>query len=352
MTHSIGCYNTYGRVSDVFSIQTVPKPTEIKDDEILLKVKAVSLNQADAHIMHGVAKMFFKPAFPAIPGMDFSGVVVEVGKEAAAKFKVDDEVFGSISDTRIGNGACAEYVTLSTKLDLLELKPAHISHEQAASVGIAAMSAATVYLSQLPISPDDPDNKNKKILVIGASGGVGSWAVLIGKYYGFNVTGICSGKNKSFVLDVLKADKVIDYTIAPLQEQMTVAEEYDIMIDCVGGDNYWVLAQTVLSKTGSFATVVGQFKDMESFSFYLILKTMALSIWRPLTNTRKFSQLFGGIRNSFPTILKWLSEDNAVSGSGKIKPPANSVYAFKDSKSAMELLESRRAVGKIVIVLP
>jgi NADPH:quinone reductase-like Zn-dependent oxidoreductase len=196
-------YHEYGS-PDVLELKDIDKPL-VKDDEVLVRVHAASVNRLDWHLMRGspyIARLragLRKPKDRGL-GADVAGQVETVGGHVT-KFRPGDEVFGSLFGH--GFGAFAEYVSVSN--DLLELKPVNLSFEQAAAVPLAALTALQGLRYHGRIEP------GQKVLIIGASGGVGTFAVQIAKSFGAEVTGVCSTRNVDMVRSI-GADHVIDYT--------------------------------------------------------------------------------------------------------------------------------------------
>ena len=212
-------YYNYGP-PDVLQLEEIEKPVP-NDNQVLVKIRAVSVNPYDWHFMEGIpyiARLLaFGPLKPKSPrlGVDFSGTVEAVGKNVT-QFKPGDEVFGG------KGGAFAEYVVIAEKF--LVTKPANITFEQAGSVQIAGLTALQGLRDKGKIQP------GQKVLINGASGGVGTFAVQIAKHLGAHVTGVCSGRNVELVRS-LGADHVIDYT----KEDFTKSgQRYDVIIDNVG----------------------------------------------------------------------------------------------------------------------
>ncbi|KAJ3129680.1 hypothetical protein HK098_000459 [Nowakowskiella sp. JEL0407] len=342
-TQSAYGFKKYGLAKDVIEKLTVPVPKlEPNSDQILVKIHAACYNKADMHKMHGVLKNFTKLPIPSIPGADFSGVVVAKGS-LVTKFGVGDEVYGTLKlEMNLSTmGTSAEYTLVSTKKDYVELKPSLLSHEEAAATGIASMTAASVFVTHLNL-PKEGKNalQGKKLLVVGASGGVGSYVVLVAKYYGAEVTGVCSAKNVKFVKETLKADNVIDYTSSPLENQFSTASEFDLIVDCVGGDDLWHLAQKILNPKGSYLTVVGPMKELGAITIPAIFGMVGSVFYKKLFYTRKYI-LIQDIA-TFGIVHEWVS-------SGASKPPVVEVFEFDDSKKALELMDTNRAVGKVVV---
>src|SRR5437588_11520260 len=212
-------YHTYGS-PDVLKLEEVQKPVP-QDDEVLVKVHATSVNAGDWHLLR--AKPFLmrlmgygllKPK-NSILGSDIAGRVEAVGRNVT-QFQQDDEVFGNI------RGGFAEYVC--AREDALVLKPANLSFEEAAAVPMAAVTALQGLRDKGQIQP------GQKVLIHGASGGVGTFAVQIAKSFGAEVTGVCSTRNLDMARSI-GADQVIDYT----QEDFTQnGQRYDLIFDAVG----------------------------------------------------------------------------------------------------------------------
>src|ERR1700733_9659888 len=191
------CYGS----PDVLKVENVEKPTAA-DNEVLMKVHAASVNPLDWHFMRGTPYFMRLQVGMGAPkdtrlGVDFAGTVEVVGKNVK-RFKPGDDVFGG------ADGAFADYVTVPED-DALALKPSNISFQQAAAVPIAALTALQALRDKGRLQP------GQKVLINGASGGVGTFAVQLAKSFGAEVTGVCSTRNVDLVRS-LGADHVIDYT--------------------------------------------------------------------------------------------------------------------------------------------
>ncbi len=212
-------YRTYGP-SDVVNLEDVDKPVPA-DDQVLVKIHAAGVNPLDWHFMRGTPYLLRLQAGITKPkctglGVDVAGTVEAVGKDVT-EFKPGDDVFGE------SRGAFAEYLCASE--DSVVMKPATVTHEQAAAAPVAGYTALQALRDKGKIQP------GQKVLIIGASGGVGTFAVQIAKSYGTEVTGVCSTKNVETVKSI-GADHVIDYT----KEEFTKSgEKYDLIVDTVGG---------------------------------------------------------------------------------------------------------------------
>src|SRR6266568_3491693 len=204
---------------DNLQLQEIGKPTP-KDNEILVRVRAASINPVDGHLLRGALLMrpitgLRKPKNTRFGG-DFAGVVEAVGKNVT-NFKPGDEVFGA------KRGAVADYICVPADRAAV-LKPANVTFEQAGSVAIAALTALQGLRDKARIQA------GQKVLINGASGGVGTFAVQIAKAFGADVTGVCSTRNVDLVKSI-GADRVIDYT----KEDFTrVGQRHDLILDAVG----------------------------------------------------------------------------------------------------------------------
>jgi NADPH:quinone reductase-like Zn-dependent oxidoreductase len=211
-------YHDYGS-PDVLKSEEIEKPVP-KDDEVLIKVRAASANPLDWHFMRGtpyllrISAGLRKPKVTRL-GVDVAGQVEAIGR-SVTRFKPGDEVFGS------RRGAFAEYVCTSESA--LALKPNNVTFEQAASAPVAALTALQGLRDGGHIQP------GQKVLINGAAGGWGTFAVQVAKFFGAEVTGVCSSRNMEMVRSI-GADQVVDYT----REDFTKnGQRYDILFDCIG----------------------------------------------------------------------------------------------------------------------
>jgi NADPH:quinone reductase-like Zn-dependent oxidoreductase len=317
-------YRCYGS-PDVLEFADVEKPTPA-DDEVLVKVHAASVNPLDWHYMRGSPYIMRFGTGVGAPdrtsmGVDFAGTVEAVGKNVK-QFKPGDEVFGG------KNGAFAEYVTVRDDRALV-LKPANLTFEQAASVPIAAITALQALRDKGQLKP------GQKVLINGASGGVGTFAVQIAKSFGAEVTGVCSTRNLEMVRSI-GADHVIDYT----QEDYTEKEQrYDLIIDNVGNHSLSSNRQ-VLNPEGIFVIIGG-----------------AKGNWfAPLMNPVKALMYSPFVGQEFVMLLaKMRKDDLAVLGelmqAGKVTPVIDRRYPLSEVPAAMRYSEEGHARGKIIIAM-
>ena len=310
-------------------LQDIEKPTPA-DDQLLVKVRAASVNPLDWHYVEGTPYMMRalgvglrKPKDTRL-GVDFAGSVEAVGKNVT-KFKVGDEVFGGRT------GAFAEYVCVREPRAVAS-KPANITFEQAASVPIAAITALQGVRDKGKVQP------GQKVLINGASGGVGTFAVQIAKSFGADVTGVCSTRNLDMVRS-LGADRVIDYT----KEDFTKgSERYDVIIDNVA--NHSLLeCRRALKPNGIYVLIGGGSANEQGLIGPLInpIKAMLLS---PFVS-QKMGMLLADLNHNDLAMLADLMQ------SGKMKPVIDRTYKLSDLRDAIRYLEQGHARGKVVITV-
>jgi NADPH:quinone reductase-like Zn-dependent oxidoreductase len=318
-------YRCYGS-SEVLELAAVARPTPA-DDEVLVKVHAASVNPLDWHYMRGkpyimrLSSGIGRPADPRF-GVDFAGTVEAVGNNVQ-RFKPGDEVFGGKS------GAFSEYVTVREDRALV-LKPANISFEEAAAVPVAAITALQAVRDKGQVKP------GQKVLVNGASGGVGTFAVQIAKSYGAEVTGVSSTRNVELVRSI-GADHVIDYK---QQDFTRGAQRYDVIIDNVG--NHPLLAyRRVLEPDGIVVMVGGPSDDPWIGPLARPLRAAVLS---PFVSQR-FAMLMAELNPQDMGVLRDLL------AAGKLKPVIDRRYTLTEVPAAIAYLEEGRARGKVVIAV-
>lgn len=317
-------YEKYG-TPDVLTMKEVENP-QPQDHQVLVKVHAASLNYGNLVLLKGepfLARFAFgltKPKY-TIPGGDVAGRVEAVGKEVTL-FKPGDEVFGDLSAS--GWGAFAEYVAVPESS--LVLKPAKITFEEAASVPMAAVTALQALRDKGHIQ------QGKKVLINGASGGVGTFAVQIAKSYGAEVTAVCSTSNVETARSI-GADYVIDYK----QEDFTKKKEkYDLVI-AANGDHSITAYKRVLKPNGIFVHVGGSGKQM--------FQTMTLGPILSISGSKKMSSFLQRANKQDLLYVKELLE------AGKIKPVIDRTYSFDEVQEAFRYFEKGHAKGKVVITI-
>ena len=315
-------YTRYGP-PEVVQVTEVEKPVP-KDNEVLIRVRAASLNPLDWHFMRGtpyavrIIAGLRKPKFPGL-GVDVAGQVEAVGARVS-QFKLGDEVFGSCK------GAFAEYVCASETV--LVMKPASVTFEQAASVPVAAYTALQGLRDKGHIQA------GQKVLVNGAAGGVGTFAVQIAKSFGADVTGVCSTRNLEMVRSI-GADRVIDYT----QEDFTKsAQRYDLFFDCVGNHSLSA-SMRALNPKGIYIGAGGTTDNWMIGPLVRAISSLALSLF----GSQKFLTL---LAKPSKQDLIWMREHME---SRKITPVIDRRYSLNEVPDAIRYLETGHARGKVMI---
>jgi NADPH:quinone reductase-like Zn-dependent oxidoreductase len=319
-------YHSYGS-PDVLECEEMEKPVA-GDDEVLLKVRAASVNPLDGHLLKGtpyLGRLMFglrKPKHPR-PGVDVAGQVEAVGRNVT-QFKPGDEVFGSC------RGAFAEYACTSESA--LVLKPDNVTFEQAAAAPVAAFTALQGLRDKGRLQP------GQKVLINGAAGGVGTFTVQFAKWFGADVTGVCSTRNVDMVRSI-GADRVIDYT----REDFTRnGQRYDLIFDLVG--NHPLLAcRRALNPKGIYlaAGVLGASGGRWIGPLPRLLKALLLS---PLVSQR-----------FVPFIARRSQEDLTITrdllATGKLTPVIDRCYSLSEVPQAVRYLQAGHARGKVVITM-
>jgi len=317
-------YRCYGS-PDILELADIAKPTPA-DDEVLVKVKAAAVNPLDWHYMRGspyimrLGTGLGKPDETRL-GVDFAGTIEAVGKDVK-QFKPGDNVFGRKT------GAFAEYVTIAEDR-ALALKPSNMSFEQVASVPIAAVTALQALRNKGQLQP------GQKVLINGASGGVGTFAVQIAKAIGAEVTGVCSERNAEMVRSI-GADYVIDYK----QENYTEnGKQYDLIIDMIGNHSLSDNRQ-VLTPEGRFVIIGGGKGNWIG----PLMGPIKASVYSPFVE-QDFILLMAQMRQDDLNTLAALME------AGEVTPVIDRRYTLSEVPAAIRYSEEGHARGKIVINL-
>jgi NADPH:quinone reductase-like Zn-dependent oxidoreductase len=320
--------------SDLLRLEDVDKPTP-GDHEVLVRVHAASVNAADWHIMRGdprLARVVMRVAFGwsgpkrRIRGRDFAGRVEAVGRRVAA-FQPGDEVFG---DLDFADGAFAEYVCAPD--EAVARKPAGLTFEQAAAMPLAGNTAL------IGVRDLGEARPGQRILVNGASGGVGTFAVQIAKSFGAEVTAVCSTRNAD-LLRSIGADHVVDYT----KEDFAVrGQQYDVVLDLVANRSLADLRR-VLTPTGTLVLSGGGVSDGGS-----LVGPMGLSLKAVLTSRfvrQRLVMLNAATSRANLETLAGLAE------SGAIVPAIDRTYSLPEVPEAIRYLELEHARAKVVITV-
>ena len=319
-------YTQYGS-PDVLQLEEVEKPTP-RDDEVLIKVYAAAANAADWHLMRGAPFLvrlsagLRKPKDPRL-GADFAGAVEAVGTHVS-QFQPGDEVFGDLFGS--GGGAFAEYVC--ARENALALKPANVSFEEAAAVPLAGIPALQGLREKGGIK------RGQKVLINGASGGVGTFAVQIAKAFGAEVTGVCSTRNVEMVRSI-GADHVIDYT---QEDFTTTGQHYDLIYDAVGNRSVSDYKRA-LNPNGT--CIIAGFTNLPR-----LFEHMALGPLRSKTGNKKV-----GLMGTVKMNQKELVDLKELLEARKVMPVIDRRYPLREVALAIRYLEEGHAQGKVVITI-
>ncbi len=321
-------YTRYGS-PEVLEIRDIKKPVP-NDDQVLIKVRAASVNPLDWHYMRGTPYIFRigeiglrRPKVPRL-GVDLAGQVEAVGKNVT-QFKPGDEVFGGKT------GAFAEYVCARADRAVV-LKSVNMTFEQAASVPIAGITALQGLRDKGKVQP------GQKVLINGASGGVGTFAVQIAKSFGADVTGVCSTRNLDLVRSI-GADHVIDYT----KEDFTKGDErYDIILDNVGNQPLSGFRHALKPK-GICVMIGGGGPNDAGFIGPMARPIQALLL-SPFIS-QKMGMFIAELTKQDLTILRDLMQ------AGKVTPVIDRTYRLSQVREAIRYLEEGHARGKVVITV-
>ena len=316
-------HDRYGS-PEVLELQEVEKPN-VTDDGVLVRVRAASVNPADWYGMTGLPYVgralmgLFKPK-QRVLGVDFAGTVEAVGEDIT-EFRPGDDVFGGRS------GSFAEYVCVR---NAVVLKPANVTFEQAAAVPIAALTALQGLRDKGQVQP------GHKVLINGASGGVGTFAVQIAKALGAEVTGVCSTRNVDLVRSI-GADHVIDYT----REDFTRNDRrYDLMLD-VAGSRSWSECRRVLNPQATLV-IVGAPKGNRLIGPLSHIVKVRLAALR---SSQRVVFFIAKVNKADMEVLQELLE------AGKVTPVIDRRYELSEAADAFRYLGEGHARGKIVITV-
>lgn len=318
-------YTEYGK-ADMLQLKEVAKPTP-KDDEVLVKVYAVSANAADIHLLNAdpflirLSSGFLKPKYQIL-GSDIAGRVEAVGKNVK-EFKPGDEVFGDISAN--GWGGFAEYAC--AREDAFALKPTNLSFEEAAAVPMAAFTALQGFHYAGEVRP------GQKVLIHGASGGVGTFAVQLAKAFGAEVTAVCSTRNLDATRSI-GADHVIDYTKEDFAKN---GKKYDLIL-ATNGDRSISDYRRALSPKGIYVHTGGSVAQMSQAMFQ--------GSWISKTGSQKMGSM--GVTKPNKKDLLAIKE---LIETGKVKPVIDRYYPLAETAEAIRYLEQGHAQGKVVITV-
>jgi len=299
---------------EVFRYEDISEPA-IGENEVLIKVYAASVNPVDWKQRRGNHKLFLKAEFPIIPGYDVSGVVEKCGTNAHA-FKPGDEVYGRLN-RRFG-GAFAEFAPAMETV--LAPKPKNLDHIHAAGIPLAGQTALQALRDKAVLKP------GKKVMIIGAAGGVGHFAVQLSKYFGAETTAVCSSDHPE-LLAKLKPDHHIDYRN---QDYLSGTNKYDIIFDAAGKQNF-LTCRKILNSGGVYITSLPRPK-------LLVHKIISL-----FTRGKRVRTLLQKSSGTDLTELTKLVEE------GKLEVIVDSIYSLENAAEAHRRAEEYSTGGKIII---
>ena len=316
----------YGNAADVLRPAEIDRP-EIAAGEVLLRVHAAGIDRGAWHLMAGLpypvrlAGYGIRAPKTKVRGREIAGTVVALGAEVTT-LEVGDEVFG------IGEGCFAEYAHASA--DTLAPKPKNLTFEQAASVAVSALTALQAVRDGADVQP------GQQVLIIGASGGVGTFAVQIAKTFGAEVTGVCS-TSKVDVVRSAGADHVIDYT----REDITAgARRYDVILD-IGGNRSLTHLRRALTDKGTLVIVGGETGGRWLGGFQRQLRAPLLSAFVG----QRLRSIMASENSVDLLVLGELIE------SGAVTPVIDRTYPLSQTPAAVQYVEEGRARGKVVITI-
>ena len=316
----------YGAAGEVLRLEEIDRP-EIGDDQVLLRVHAAGVGRDVWHITTGLPMAMRLAGYgvraPKVrtPGSDIAGTVEAIGKNVTTA-AVGDEVFG------VGIGSFAEYAVASAAK--VAPKPANLTFEQAAAVPIAALTALQSLRDRAQVQP------TQKVLILGASGGVGSFAVQIAKAFGAEVTGVCSTAKVDMVR-ALGADHVIDYQVDNFADG---ADSYDVIID-VGGNSSLSDLRHALTSHGTLVIAGGETGGRMLAGASRQVRALMMS---PFLGQRLRTVLCSQNRDDLIVLTELIE-------SGKVTPVIDRTFLLSEVASAIQYVADGRARGKVVVTV-
>lgn len=316
-------YHEYGSPGEVLRLRDIETPAP-GEAEVLIKVIAAAVNPLDWHLVRG--RPYFlrmmtglrRPKSPRLGG-DVAGRIEAVGKDVT-RFSVGDAVFGTC------HGSFAEYGCAAEAR--VAPKPDRVTFVQASTIGIAGLTALAGLRDKGRLQG------GQSVLINGASGGVGTFAVQIAKRFDAKVTGVCSTRNVEMVR-ALGADRVIDYT---RDDFIRPGERYDVVVDCIGNHSLSEYRR-ILSRAGRYVMVGGPDRG---WAFGLIFDLVAMRLLSAMTR-----QTLGMLLQAAPR--EYLTELGEMVASGRIDPVIDRRYAIEEIPDAIRYVEEGHARGKVVI---
>ncbi len=306
--------NRYGSSEAIEINQNTPSP-KLSPGTVLVDIKAAGVNPVDWKIREGYMKQMIQLQFPSTLGMDFSGIIKQVGEGASSEYTQGDEVYGQASITNGGSGAFAEMAL--TNIDNIALKPKSLSYVEAAALPLVGVSAWQTLVENMELS------KGQKILIHGGAGGIGSFSIPLAKNLGAYVATTVSSDDIQFVQD-LGADEAIDYTVQSFEYLL---HDYNAVFDTVGGETY-TKSFKVLKKGGKIVSMLEQPKSelMERFGVKAIFQ---------LTHVNN---------DRLARLAQWVGQTN-------IKIHIDKIFRLEEAAKALDYVKDVHPRGKIVLEL-
>ncbi|MEL6556119.1 MAG: NAD(P)-dependent alcohol dehydrogenase [Cyanobacteria bacterium J06621_11] len=316
--------------ADVLRLEELEKPMA-SDHEVLVRVRGAGVHAGDWHLMRGtpfLIRLIFggilKPKLKTI-GTDIAGQVEAVGKDVQ-QFQPGDDVFGDLSD--YGFGAFAEYISVPEQA--LVAKPIHLSYEEAATVPVSGLAALQALRDFGEVKP------GQRVLINGASGGVGSFAVQLAKVFGAEVTAVCSTRKVEMV-KALGADYIVDYT---QRDPTKPTQPYDLIVDAAAYRPFSDFLEALVPG-GTYVLVGGEMPKL----FRAMILGSFVDRSKDEASRRKVKCLESKANQADLTLLKdWIE-------AGKLKPFVDKTYPLADVPTAIRYLEDRQVKGKVAISL-
>jgi NADPH:quinone reductase-like Zn-dependent oxidoreductase len=307
--------NRYGGGEVIEINQNIPEPT-VSAGKVLVNVKAASVNPADWKIREGGLQQMIQLQFPSTLGMDFSGIIKQAGEGVSnSEFNHGDEVYGQAGVVNGGSGAFAEMALAKT--ESIANKPKRLSHAEAAALPLVGVSAWRALMENIGLS------KDKKILIHGGAGGIGSIAIQLAKHLGAYVATTVSTNDKQFVQE-LGADQVIDYKTQNFEDLL---HDYDSVFDTVGGETY-KRSFKVLKKGGIIVSMLEQ-PNSELMDHH---------------GVKAIFQFTQADRERLTKVAKWVDQNN-------IKVNVDKTFSLDEAANALDYQKDVHPRGKIVLTV-
>src|ERR671932_459602 len=300
-------------VMEVNNTASVPSPSPGK---ILVNVKASGINPVDWKIREGYMQQMIQLQFPSTLGMDFSGIIKQIGENIASDFKQGDEIYGQASVLKGGSGAFAELALADQ--DAIAHKPKTLNHLEAAALPLVGVSAWQALVENIGLS------KDKKILIHGGAGGIGSIAIQLSKYLGAYVATTVSTNDKQFVQG-LGADQVIDYTTENFED---IIHDYDAVFDTVGGETYKRSFKVLKKGSGIIVSMLEQ-PNSDLMSQYGVKALF------------QFTQVN---RERLTKLAEWVDQNN-------IKVNVDKTFSLDEAARALDYQKDVHPRGKVVLTV-